>query len=234
MHMIKRAIIMAAGTGTRMQPVTLHTPKPLVRVNGERIIDSVIRGLHNNGIREIYIVVGYLKEQFKVLESEYEGVKLIENPLYNECNNISSLYVARDYISESIILDGDQIIYNDAILGREFERSGYNAIWTDGETEEWLMQVEDGIVKSCSRTGGIKGWQLYSVSRWTAEDGEKLKRHLEYEFDIKKNRQIYWDDVAMFNHFEDYVLGIRPMNQGDIIEIDSYQELAVIDSSYRK
>ena len=96
------------------------------------------------------------------------------------------------------------------------------------------MQVEDGIVKSCSRTGGIKGWQLYSVSRWTAEDGEKLKRHLEYEFDIKKNRQIYWDDVVMFNHFEDYVLGIRPMNQGDIIEIDSYQELAVIDSSYHK
>lgn len=233
MHRVKRAIIMAAGTGTRMQPVTLQTPKPLVKVNGERIIDSVIRGLHNNGITEIYVVVGYLKEQFKVLEEEYEGIKLIENPLYDVCNNISSLYVARDFIGEAIILDGDQIIYNDSILDRDFELSGYNAIWTDGKTDEWLMQVDDGIVKSCSRSGGIGGWQLFSVSRWTEEDGEKLKKHLEYEFDVKRNRQIYWDDVAMFNHFEEYTLGIRPMNREDIIEIDSYEELVAIDCSYK-
>lgn len=94
------------------------------------------------------------------------------------------------------------------------------------------MDVEDGVVKSCSRTGGSHGWQLYSISRWTQADGEKLKRHLEYEFE-RGNRQIYWDDVAMFCHFEDYELGIREMQRSDIIEIDGLDELAAIDTGYK-
>lgn len=234
MHQVKRAIIMAAGTGSRMRPVTLHTPKPLVRVNGTRMIDTVIQGLHANGIREIYVVVGHLKEQFSCLEDEYPGLQLIENPYYNTCNNISSLYVARDKIEDAIILDGDQIIYNTDILAPTFERSGYNTVWTDGHTNEWLLQVENDIVTHCSRTGGSCGWQLYSISRWTSEDGKKLKRHLEKEFEEKENRQIYWDDVALFCYPGDYVLGIRPMQPGDIIEIDGLDELAAIDGSYSK
>ena len=191
MHRIKRAIIMAAGLGNRMKPVTLKTPKPLVVVNGVRIIDTVIEALHENEIYEIYVVVGYLKEQFKSLEIQYPGLKLIENPYYNVCNNIASLYVARNYLEDVIILDGDQIIYNSKILCPEFEKSGYNSVWIEEETNEWLQTVENGIVKACSRNGGKRGWQLYSISRWTAEDGKKLKKHLEIEFEIKMNRQIY-------------------------------------------
>ena len=182
----------------------------------------------------IYVVVGYLKEQFVTLEEEYPGVKLIENPYYDTCNNISSLYVAREYIENAFILDGDQIIYNPEILAPEFERSGYNSVWTDDETDEWLQTVENGIVTACSRTGGKGGWQLYSISRWTAEDGKKLKRHLEIEFEQKKNRQIYWDDVAMFCYPEEYQLGIRPMNKDDIIEVDNLSELIALDASYKK
>lgn len=233
MYKVERAIIMAAGKGTRMRPVTLHTPKPLVKVNGKRMIDSVIEALHKNGISEIYIVVGYLKDQFEILPKEYENVKLIENPFYDTCNNISSLYVARDYIENAIILDGDQIIYHEIILAPEFDRSGYNAVWTDDETEEWLMTVEKGIVTSCSRTGGKGGWQLYSVSRWNEADGKRLKHHLELEFNEKYNRQIYWDDVVMFCHADEYELGIRPMNADDVIEIDNLEELIALDGSYK-
>ena len=234
MHTVKRAIIMAAGIGKRMQPVTFETPKPLIRVNGIRIIDTVIQGLNSNNIFEIYVVVGYMKEKFYSLEKEYPGVKIIENPYYNTCNNISSLYMVRDHINDALILDGDQMIYNDAILQPEFERSGYNCVWTDTDTDEWLLTVENGIVKSCSRSGGKDGWQLYSISRWTAQDGRKLKKHLELEFELKKNQQIYWDDIALFCHPEDYHLGIQEMDRKDVIEIDSIYELAQLDNHYKK
>lgn len=225
---------MAAGIGKRMQPVTFETPKPLIRVNGIRIIDTVIQGLNSNNIFEIYVVVGYMKEKFYSLEKEYPGVKIIENPYYNTCNNISSLYMVRDHINDALILDGDQMIYNDAILQPEFERSGYNCVWTDTDTDEWLLTVENGIVKSCSRSGGKDGWQLYSISRWTTQDGKKLKEHLELEFELKKNQQIYWDDIALFCHPEDYHLGIQKMNHKDVIEIDSIYELAQLDNHYKK
>ena len=203
MSQIRQAGIIAAGKGERMHPVTLTTPKPMVEVNGVRMIDTVIDALH-------------------------------QNPYYDTCNNISSLYMAREHLEDTMILDGDQIIYNPEILAPEFDRSGYNAVYTEGYTKEWLMQVEDGIVQSCSRTGGEKGWQLYSISRWNKEDGRKLKHFLEYEFEEKKNRQIYWDDVAMFCHFDQFELGIREMKKEDIIEIDDIEELREADPKYRE
>ena len=233
MHKASRAIIMAAGRGERMHPLTEKIPKPLIQVGGKRMIETVIEALHANGIYEIYVVVGYLKEQFEPLKKEFPGVTLIDNPYFDTCNNIASLYVARDHLENCMILDGDQIIFEPSVLAPEFERSGYNAVWTEEETSEWLMTVENGIVTGCSRTGGKQGWQLYSISRWSAEDGRRLRRHLELEFEVKMNRQIYWDDVALFCHPEEYRLGIRPMEKGDIIEIDSLEELAAADPSYR-
>ena len=216
MHKASRAVIMAAGRGERMHPLTEKIPKPLIRVGGKRMIDTVIEALHVNGIYEIYVVVGYLKEQFGQLEEEFPGVTLIENPYYDTCNNIASLYMAREHLEDCMILDGDQIIFEPSVLAPEFERSGYNAVWT-----------------GCSRTGGKRGWQLYSISRWSAEDGARLRGHLELEFEVRGNRQIYWDDVAMFCHFDEYSLGIRPMGKSDCLEIDSLEELKAADPSYR-
>lgn len=223
---------MAAGKGTRLQPLTLTMPKPLISINGTRMIDSIIEALHQNNIFEIYVVVGYLKEQFYSLTQQYPDITIIENPYYDKCNNISSLYVAREHLDDVIILDGDQFIYNPKILSPDFNISGYNAIWTDHSTDEWLMTVENGLVTDCSRTGGSQGWQLYSISRWSKEDGNKLRKQLEYEFLQKKNYDIYWDDLPMFLYPDQYQLGIREMYENDVIEVDSLEELIALDSSY--
>lgn len=232
MYKVERAVIMAAGKGERLSPVTLTTPKPLVRVNGVRMIETAINALHINGINEIYVVTGYLRECFGELKREYPEIQLIENPYFDRCNNISSLYAAREHLENAMILDGDQIIRDTSVLSPEFERSGYNAVWTEGNTDEWLMTVKNGIVTGCSRTGGSHGWRLYSISRWSAEDGRRLKEHLELEFIEKKNTGIYWDDVPMFCHPEEYELGIREMPENAVTEIDTISELAAEDKEY--
>lgn len=232
-HVARRAIILAAGLGERLRPITDRTPKPLIMVNGKRIIDTAIDALLENNITEIYIVVGHLKERFSVLKEKYPTLRFINNAFYSSCNNIASLYAAREHLEECVILDGDQIIRNPTIFASPFFRSGYCNAWTDIETNEWLQTVEDGVVTSCNREGGKKGWQLFSVSFWTAEDGKKLKGHLEKEFEIKKTTHIYWDDVVMFCYPEEYQLGIRPITKEDIVEIDTLEELMKSDPKYK-
>lgn len=232
MNKANKAIIMAAGKGTRLYPLTMQIPKPMISVNGVRMIDTIIDALHYNQIYEIYVVVGYLKETFQVLLEKYKDIILIENPYYENSNNISSLYVAREHLDKCIILDGDQIIYNKDILNPVFEKSGYCSMWTEDYTEEWLQSVKNNKVVFCSRIGGCKGWQLFGVSFWGEKEGTRLKELLELEFEQNKNTDIYWDDIAMFYYPEEFDLGIRSIQKGDIIEIDNYEELIKLDDSY--
>lgn len=234
MPKIERAIIMAAGFGKRLLPLTKMTPKPLLKIHGVRMIDTIVEGLKKNGITEIYVVVGHLQESFLTWQKKYPTITLLENPYYKETNNISSLYVARNYLENAMILDGDQVIYNADILKPTFVKSGYNSVYTEKETTEWLQQVENGRVISCSRTGGKKGYKLYSISRWRKEDAKHLKKQVEFEFCIKKHQDIYWDDVPFFCYPNTYDLGVFSMQEKDVLEIDTLEELASIDASYKK
>ena len=233
MPKVENAIIMAAGLGTRMRPLTNEIPKPLVKVNGKRMIETIIQGLNQNGITDISIVTGYLADKFDFLANKYSGIKLINNPYYQKYNNLSSLYVARNELKNTIILDGDQLINNLNVLDSRFDKSGYAGSWVNEWTDEWIMHSDDnGRVISCDRDGGREGYRLYSVSKWTAEDSKKLSKLVEKEFQAK-NYDIYWDDVAMFKYPDKFDLFVHQVDPGDIVEIDSLDELKAIDSSYR-
>ncbi|MDM8291394.1 sugar phosphate nucleotidyltransferase [Lactobacillus crispatus] len=233
MPKVENAIIMAAGLGTRMRPLTNEIPKPLVKVNGKRMIETIIQGLNQNGITDISIVTGYLADKFDFLANKYSGIKLINNPYYQKYNNLSSLYVARNELKNTIILDGDQLINNLNVLDSRFDKSGYAGSWVNEWTDEWIMHSDDnGRVISCDRDGGQEGYRLYSVSKWTAEDSKKLSKLVEKEFQAK-NYDIYWDDVAMFKYPDKFDLFVHQVDPGDIVEIDSLDELKAIDSSYR-
>ena len=197
MNKIKRAIILAAGKGTRLRPITENIPKPLISVNGVRFIDTIINGLISN--------------------------------------NISSLFVVRDKLEDAIIMDADQYISNSNILFTDFEKSGYSCKWIEEYENDWILTVDDNKkIISCDRNGGLNGWRLYSISRWNSKDGIKLKQLIEKEFVSKKNTQIYWDDVVMFCYPDEFDLTIYEMNNNDIYEIDTLDELIKIDSSYEK
>jgi len=235
MNVANKGIILAAGFGSRLAPITYEIPKPLISVNGVVMIETIIDAMIVNGIVDICIVVGHLREKFEYLLQKYCDVNIffVYNPYYATCNNISSLYVARDFLEDAIITDGDLIIHNPDIFKREFDASGYCSSYAL-KTNEWLQTVnENDEVISCSRTGGKLGWQLYSVSFWNKDDGMRLKSHLEYLFEEVKAHDIYWDDVAMFEFPLEYTLKIRRISEDSLTEIDNLSELLAIDASYR-
>lgn len=232
MNRVKRAIILAAGQGTRLKPLTNTTPKPLVIVNGKRIIDTIIEGLFENNINEIYIVVGYKKELFYRLKEKYPSIELINNPYYKKSNNISSLYCARDYLEDCFILDADQLIINKKVLNPKFNKSGYSCALIDEYVNEWFLNIENGMIKDCEKDKINKGWRLYSISRWNKTDGKKLKDFIEIEHNKKPN--IYWDEIPLFLYKDYFELEPYIIDKKDVVEIDTIKELSIINDCYKK
>ena len=232
MSRIKRAIIIAAGIGKRLQPITLETPKPLIVVNGKRIIDRSIEALFANGIEDICIVTGYKKEQFAEAFQDDPRIHVIYNENYLKGNNITSMYMAKDYLPGSFVLEGDIVIHDPSIFDLETESSGYMASWKDNAVE-WILDVKDGRIQGCQISGQAAAYQLWGISMWTESDGKKLSKLIEDQYN-SGNWDVYWDELALFKYKEQFDLRIREIPADSLIEIDTLQELAAIDDSYRK
>lgn len=227
----KRAVLLASGFGSRMLPVTINTPKPLVRVRGKRIIESLLDALLAIDVSEIYIVTGYLGEQFELLKSDYPMVKLIENPLFDVTNNISSAVAAKDHLQNAYVFESDLLLSNPGLLKRYQYRSSYLGVPV-GETADWCFSSKDGLITDL-RKGGRDCHHMYGISYWTAEDGLKLAGDLPAVFESEEYRQRFWDDVPCVICRENYKVAIRECSFSDIQEIDSFAELQEVDPAYR-
>lgn len=226
----KRAVFIAAGFGSRMVPVTLNTPKPLVRVNGKRIIDGLLDACLEAGITEIYIVRGYLGEQFDQLLYKYPMIKFLENPSYNEANNISSSMVARYLLSNAYVFEADLVISNPKIITKYHYTSDFLGIKM-ARTDDWCFEVENGVITE-EKVGGLDCWQMVGISYWNEADGRKLAEDIPKTFATPGGKERYWEQVPLVFCKENYKVGVRECFAEDIIEIDTFKELCEIDKSY--
>ena len=226
----KRAVFIAAGFGSRMVPITLNTPKPLVRVHGKRIIDSLLDACLEAGIEEIYIVRGYLAEQFDQLLYKYPMVKFLENPSYNEANNISSALIARDMLSNAYVFEADLLLSNPKIIKKYHYTSDFLAIKKD-RTDDWCFEVKDNVIVE-EKVGGEDCWQMVGISYWSEEDGRKLLQDVVDVYATPGGKERYWEQVPLVYRKENYAVEVSECFEEDIVEIDTFCELRMIDKTY--
>lgn len=229
-YRVQRAVFLAAGFGSRLAPITFNTPKPLVRVHGKRIIDSLLDACLAAGIEEIYLVRGYLAEQFDQLLYQYPMIRFLENPVYNETNNISSALCARHMMSNAYVLEADLVLSNPGLIRPYQYGSNFLAIAKE-RTDDWCFEVEDGVITQ-EKIGGEHCWQMVGISYWDRPDGEKLARDLKKVYEQPGGRERYWEQVPLVFCRENYRVAVRPCEDGDVTEIDTFRELKAFDRSY--
>jgi CTP:phosphocholine cytidylyltransferase-like protein len=228
----RRAVFIAAGFGSRMVPITFNTPKPLVRVHGVRIIDRLIDACLAAGIDEIVIVRGYLGELFDQLLYKYPMVKFLENPVYNEANNISSALVARYLLSNAYVFEADLLISNPKIIKKYHFTSDFLAI-RKTRSDDWCFRVKDGVIIE-EKVGGEGDdiCQMVGISYWNAADGHKLSQDIQDIYQSPGGKERYWEQVPLVYRKEHYAVEARPCLDEDIVEIDTFNELKAIDKTY--
>ena len=229
-YKVRKAIVIAAGFGSRMAPVTLDTPKPLVKVNGVRIIDTLLDALLAKGIDNITIVVGYKKEQFQQLLEKYPTLKFIENPIYNESNNISSMYVAKDIIDRCYICEADLIVSNPKVITKYQYCSNYLGAYVS-ETDDWCFFKKKNYIDRVA-IGGENCWHMIGISYWNESDSAKLREDIVKVFNSRGGKEKYWDNVPLTVCKKDFKIEVRDCKKKDVTEIDNYSELVIIDPSY--
>lgn len=229
-YRVRRAVIIAAGFGARMVPITLNTPKPLIRVHGKRIIETILEAIDRAGIQEIIIVRGYLGEQFEVLLSKYPHIKFIDNPLFNDSNNISSVLLAKDYMENAYILEADLFLSNPNLIRKYEYCSNYLGIYKE-RTDDWCFVCKKGMIKELN-VGGEDCYQMVGISYWNKNDGRKLAHYVEETYNMPGGKEKFWDEVTLRVYNKEFEVAVRPCMQEDIVEIDSFKELKEIDPIY--
>ena len=229
-YRVKRVLIMAAGFGSRMVPITLNTPKPLVRVQGKPLIETLLDAIVEAEISEVVIVTGYLGYQFDSVKAKYNNVTLVYNPLYNDANNISSALLVKNLFSNAYVCDADLLIKNPRLIRKYEYNSNYLGMYKD-VTDDWCLTMKNGYI-SGMQLGGRDCYHMYGISYWDEDDGKKMSTRIEEAYNMPGGKEKYWDQVALDVYKDDFKIVVRPCKEGDIVEIDSFTELKAIDPAY--
>ena len=231
-YKVDAALILAAGFGSRFVPLTYECPKGLLEVFGERMIERQIKQLHEAGIYDITIVVGYLKEKFDYLIDAY-GVKLLYNPEYSVKNTLGTLYHARKAVEGKnfYILSSDNWMRDNMYHSVE-PLSWYAASYMEGETKEWVLHcAKDGRIKSVE-VGGENAYCMYGPVFLKKEFFSAFLPYLEEYYHKPGTEDFYWEDVLCkaLKHLPPIYR--NEQKEGEIYEFENLEELRAFDEKY--
>lgn len=227
-----RAILLAAGMGTRLRPLTLNTPKPLIKVNGESIIERQIKFLNDTGINEIIIVTGYLNEKFEFLKEKY-GVKIVHNDKYDKYNNIYTMYLVRDYLRDSYVIEGD-IYMNKNFFKNNIDTSSYFSAKKYGYKDEWMLTIDEDNRVVNINTGSEDGrYIMCGVSYWNTKDANFIIKKLEDYISKNNFNELFWDNIIKDN-IKDMEIKLEKIDSNDVYEIDSLGDLENLEKNIKK
>ena len=220
-HHPQQATILAAGYGLRMVPINTEEPKGLLEVHGEPLIERIIKQLHEIGITDIKIVVGFMKEHYEYLIDEYD-VDLIVNPYYSTRNNIYSLYVAKDRLANGYIIPCD-IWFKDNPFSTLEDPSWY--LFSDRLTDHSHWQVSKNTKVKYTKEPGNR---MIGIAYLNQEDAEVLTNHLDEMIKAKKYDS-FWEDALADK--KQFLISGRIIPNSEHAEINSYEELLELDSN---
>lgn len=232
-YKVQRAVVMAAGLGTRLRPLTNEIPKPLITINGIRIIDTILDALLANGINEIYVITGYMSDKFDVLLEKYPHLHMINNLCFNEGNNILSACVAGNLIAGAYVMPADIYINNKDIFPLYQYSSNVLGCKTE-YTDDWCIQTDsEGVIKRLGPKGE-NGYKDTGIFYWSVKDGTRLSKDIRTVCQSQEGRLRYWSNVPFEIYKDRYISVVRECCLNDVIEIDTLSDLVAIDPTYRE
>ena len=226
------AILMAAGLGSRMSPLTDTVAKPLVAVNGVPLIETVIAALERRGVEEIFVVTGYKAEQFRPLVAKYANIRLVHNPEYATKNNINSVAVVADRMKDCdcFICEADLFLPKDDVLCRELSQSGYLGKMVEGHSDDWVFDTDSAGRITRVGKGGDDCFNMVGISFFRAADAVKVAAAVLEDVCKPENAQLFWDEVVdRLVKRGELDLVVHEISPREIVECDTFEDLVKLE-----